>query len=130
VRNGQRRVGVDHQQLLGCGVVVSDPSGCSPAARRNTFTAANANSPWLFPGASPGQPLHQSYLMTLVRDAGVDLRGARNSALRQLVLDMPPAVAAAVLGYSATVTSQHARNAGQDFSSYPTVRSRLPPGGA
>lgn len=100
------------------------------AQRRNTFTAANANSPWLFPGASPGQPLHQSYLMTLVRDAGVDLRGARNSALRQLVLDMPPAVAATVLGYSATITSQHARNAGQDFASYPTVRPQPPPRGA
>ncbi len=86
--------------------------------RPNTNTAANADSPWLFPGYRPGQPLHASYLSRRVRDAGVPLLPGRNSALRQLVLDMPPAVAARSLGYSPTVAEAHARNAGATWASY------------
>lgn len=91
--------------------------------RRNTNTAANADSPWLFPGYRPGQPLHASYLSRRVRDAGVPLLGGRNSALRQLVLDMPPAVAARALGYSPPVAEAHARNAGATWTNYAAHRS-------
>lgn len=93
-------------------------------SRRNVNTAANADSPWLFPGYRPGQPLHQSYLMTRLRDAGVPLLAARNSALRQLVLDMPPAVAAQALGYSSQVADAHARHAGATWSNYVPHRAR------
>ena len=94
--------------------------------RPNTNTAANAGSPWLFPGYSPGQPLHPSHLMKQVRQAGVPLLGARNGALRQLVLDMPPAVAAQALGYSPQVAESHARNAGATWSTYVSYRSSRP----
>jgi len=93
--------------------------------RRNTNTAANADSPWLFPGYRPGQPLHRSYLMKLVRDAGVHLLGGRNSALRQLVLDMPPAIAAQALGYSPHVAEAHARNAGTTWVTYASYRTAI-----
>lgn len=93
-------------------------------SRANVSTAANADSPWLFPGYRAGQPLHQSYLMTRLRDAGVPLLAARNSALRQLVLDMPPAVAAQALGYSAQVVEAHARNAGATWTTYAAHRAR------
>jgi hypothetical protein len=92
-------------------------------ARANTNTASGAASPWLFPGYRPGQPLHRSYLMTQIRDAGVHLLGGRNSALRQLVLDMPPAVAARALGYSPQVAEAHARNAGTTWVAYAAHRS-------
>jgi len=36
--------------------------------RANTNTAGNPDSPWLFPGYSPGQPLHRSYVMRRIRD--------------------------------------------------------------
>ncbi len=92
--------------------------------RRNTNTAANVDSPWLFPGYRPGQPLHRSYLMKLVRDNGVHLLGGRNSALRQLVLEMPPAIAAQALGYSPQVAEAHARNAGTTWVTYASYRTR------
>jgi len=87
-------------------------------SRSNISTAANAGSPWLFPGYRAGQPLHQSYLMTQLREAGVPLLAARNSALRQLVPDMPPAVAAQALGYSPQIAEAHARQAGATWSPY------------
>jgi hypothetical protein len=89
-------------------VLMSSDAAFAP----NTNTAANVDSPWLFPGYRPGQPSHRSYLMKLVRDSGVHLLGGRNSALRQLVLDMPPAIAAQALGYSPKIAEAHARNAG------------------
>lgn len=92
--------------------------------RPNINTASNAGSPWLFPGYRPEQPLHQSYLMKRIRDAGVPLLGARNSALRQLVLDMPPAVAAQALGYSPQVAQAHARDAGTTWVNYAAHRAR------
>jgi len=87
-------------------------------SRTNINTAANAGSRWLFPGYRPDQPLHHSHLMTKLRDAGVPLLASRNSALRQLVLDMPPAVAAQALGYSPQVADAHARQAGATWTSY------------
>ncbi|RKS77957.1 hypothetical protein CLV35_1662 [Motilibacter peucedani] len=96
------------------------------SSRPNQNTAANTDSPWLFPGYRPGQPLHHSYLMTQIRDAGVHLLGARNSALRQLVLDMPPAVAAEALGYSPQVAEAHARDAGATWVTYASYRNQQP----
>jgi hypothetical protein len=63
--------------------------------------------------------------MGKLRDAGIDLRGARNAALRQLVLDMPPAIAADTLGYAYTTTERHARNAGTSWAGYPSARRFL-----
>lgn len=89
------------------------------AHRPNTATAANADSPWIFPGVSPGQPVSPNWLMIQLRNHGIELQAARNGALRQLVLDMPPAIAARVLGYSAIVTETHARHAAATWQSYP-----------
>lgn len=55
--------------------------------------------------------------MSGLRDRGIDLLGARNAALRQLVLDMPPALAAAALGYSPETAEYHAA-AGQPWAQY------------
>lgn len=90
--------------------------------RRNRNTAANHDNPWLFPGYRPGQPLHVSYVMKKVRDHGVDLLGGRNAAMRQLVLDMPPAVAATVLGYSPQVAERHAAQGGERWANYAAAR--------
>lgn len=94
------------------------------ADRGNTHTAANTDSPWLFPGSRPGQPITANAMMIELREAGIDLRGARNAALRALTLDMPPAIAADVLGYSATVTEAHARNAATRWNTYTAARTR------
>lgn len=90
--------------------------------RPNTHTTTGKNSPWLFVGYRPARPLDPNYLMGKLRGAGIDLRGARNAALRQLVLDMPPAIAADTLGYAYTTTERHARTAGTTWGAYPSTR--------
>lgn len=91
--------------------------------RRNTNTAANSSSTWLFTGTRPGQPLNRTYLMTQLRNQGINILGARNAALRQLTLDMPPAIAAASLGYSHQVAERHAAAAGATWAAYSTSRA-------
>ncbi len=71
--------------------------------RPNMQTAANRTSPWLLPGLQAGQPLTADRMNHQLRHLGIPLRQARNSALRQLVQDMPPAVAARTLGYSQNI---------------------------
>jgi len=90
--------------------------------RPHMTTAANADAAWLFPGRCPGQPLTQSQLMTGIRQTGVHLLGGRNAALRQLVLDMPPALAAEALGYHPSVTQSHAEGAGTTWVTYASYR--------
>ena len=53
-------------------------------------------------------------------DAGINVLGARNSALRNLVAEMPPPVVANLLGYSHSCTQRHAQLAGQPWSRYIT----------
>ena len=84
----------------------------------NTNTSAHRNSQWLFPGARPGEPMHQSTMMNKLRDRGIDLRGARNAALRTLVLEMPAPIVADSLGYSYNVTDRHRVAAGAVHTVY------------
>lgn len=88
----------------------------------NLNTSAHRDNGWFFPGARPGQNIHQSTLMNLLREAGIDLRGAKNAALRELVLQMPAPIVADSFNYSYTVTEQHRRNAGAQFIDYLTKR--------
>jgi hypothetical protein len=60
--------------------------------------------------------------MSGLRGRGIDLLGARNAALRQLVLDMPPALAAPALGYSPETAGHHATAAGQPWAYYAALR--------
>ena len=51
---------------------------------------------------------------------GISVRGARNSALQNLVAEIPPPVVANLLGYSHTCTQYHAQLAAQPWSHYVT----------
>jgi hypothetical protein len=92
-------------------------------ARPNMRTASNHASAWLFPGYRPGQPLHPDYLMRKLRDSGIHLLGGRNAAMRELVLEMPPAIVARAFGYSPQVTEDHAADAGRTWVTYASYRS-------
>lgn len=92
----------------------------------NTNTAAHRQNSWLFPGARPGQHLHQGTIMNRLRDRGIDLRGARNASLRALVLEMPAPVVADAFNYSHSVTNRHRRDAGALFTDYIKNRSADP----
>jgi hypothetical protein len=78
----------------------------------------NQNSPWLFPGSLPAQHIHSTYLRNQLAKSGINLLGTRLAAIRTLVLEMPPAVAAQALGYTAECAEDHATQAGASWASY------------
>jgi hypothetical protein len=87
--------------------------------RPNLRTGGAAN-PWLFPGYRPGEHLHPNTLMDRLRGFGIDLLGARNTALRELVTQVPAPVVAELLGYSDQVVHRHAGLAAQPWGRYAT----------
>ncbi len=94
------------------------------ARRPNLNTAINPTSPFLFPGRTVGKHLRPATLRLAVIRMGIDLMGARSGALRQLVLECPPAVIADSLGYSYQAMDLHARHAGSPWSSYAALRAQ------
>jgi hypothetical protein len=86
-------------------------------ARPNLRTGV-AESPWLFPGTRAGHHLHPNSIMDRLRSLGIDLQGARNRALDDLVTKMPPPLVADALGYSPQVAFLHAHAAGENWSRY------------
>jgi hypothetical protein len=50
----------------------------------------NCGIQWFFPGTLPGQLIHADAVMGQVRALGIDLGGARHTALRVLVQELPP----------------------------------------
>lgn len=90
--------------------------------RPNMTTAANTTSPWLFPGRAPGHHIHAQTLMKVLREQGINLYGARNSAMRELIRAIPPAIVATQFGYDPQPTERHALTNGTTWSSYPALR--------
>ncbi|MPV88377.1 recombinase XerD [Georgenia ruanii] len=86
--------------------------------RPNLNTAAGPDSPWLFPSTRAGGHLHPDTLMHRLRDLGVNLLGARNRALADLVTEVPPPVVADALGYSHQVAFKHAQEAAESWARY------------
>jgi hypothetical protein len=75
-------------------------------------------NPWLFPSRHPGKHMHTRSFVNRLGEVGINVLGARNSALRNLVAEMPPPVVAKLLGFSDTCTQRHAQLAGQPWSRY------------
>ncbi|MEQ4566866.1 hypothetical protein [Paenarthrobacter sp. CAP02] len=92
--------------------------------RPNLRTGSNAASPWLFPGTRAGQHLHPNTLMDRLRSLGIDLIGARNTALGEHLSLTPPPLVADALGYSHQVAFLHADAAGDAWARY--VNQRRP----
>ncbi|MCR8897477.1 hypothetical protein NWF34_11015 [Gordonia sp. GONU] len=89
--------------------------------RPHMKTAANQTSAWLFPGRTPGQHVNPQALMKHLRANGIELRGARNSAMRELLRDIPPAIVADQFGFHPGTTERHALGTGTGWSAYPTL---------
>ncbi|WIM99703.1 hypothetical protein ACTOB_003363 [Actinoplanes oblitus] len=79
---------------------------------------ANRTSPWLFPGRRPTQHVHSTYLMNQLAKSRINLLGTRLAAIRILVLEMPPAIAAQALGYTPECAEDHATLAGATWAGY------------
>ena len=92
------------------------------AKRANMTTAANPDSPWLFPGQLAGE--HRSYrrLVRVLRQLGIPARAGRLAALRELARQAPPAVLADALGVSPGTAMRHAFLGGAGWSAYAARR--------
>ncbi|MDP3950311.1 recombinase XerD [Microbacterium sp.] len=88
------------------------------ASRPNLRTGAGPGSRWLFPSTLAGRHLHPNTVMDRLRDLGVNLLGARNRAIGELVLECPPSLVAEALGYSARVAYLHADKAAEPWARY------------
>jgi len=76
------------------------------------------------PGGRVGVAVDQrQHPFTLGEQLRIHLLGARNAALRELVLELPPPIVASALGYSAQVTEKHAEDAGRTWVTYASYRS-------
>ena len=83
-------------------------------------TAGVAATPWLFPSSRPGRHLGPNFIMTRLRNLGINLLAARNTALQSLVVEPPPPLVAELLGYSYNTTQRHAEIAAQPWARYVT----------
>jgi hypothetical protein len=89
--------------------------------RPNLRTTGGAiGTPWLFPSSRPGRHVDPQSIMMRLRWLGVELLGSRNTALQELVSEVPPPLVAEMLGYSYQVTQRHAEVAGTTWSRYVT----------
>jgi len=92
---------------------------------RNNIHLYNRHSAYLFPGYKPGTHLAPSSCQrSLVKITGKVL-AARNTALRELVVDCPPPVVADMLGYTNQVTTKHAAKAGSPWMAYAATRRNI-----
>ncbi|MFE7311511.1 hypothetical protein ACFU7T_00105 [Streptomyces sp. NPDC057555] len=80
--------------------------------------AINQDSPWLFPGRRPSQPMNPGTLRDALRKLGVPAEKGRTSAIRQLVLQAPAPVIAQALGYHDKSTTRIATDAGAPWKNY------------
>lgn len=94
--------------------------------RPNLRTTTGPDSPWLFPGYAAGQHLHPNTVMVRLRKLGINLRGARNRAIGELVLECPPSLVADALGYSHQVAFLHANKAAEPWARYAGRRIATP----
>lgn len=92
--------------------------------RPNLRTGPDAQSPWLFPGTRAGQPLHPNDIMDQLLSLGIDLLGARNTALDEHLTLSPPPLVADALGYSHQIAFLHADNAGDAWARYVNQRTK------
>lgn len=88
------------------------------AARPNLTTATNPGSHWLFPGRRAGQPLHPTSIRLRLQRLGIPNLNSRSRALREMLLQAPPSVVAAMIGYAPARAEAIAAQAGGTWKRY------------
>lgn len=97
--------------------------------RPNLRTGSGTDSPWLFPGTRTGQHLHPNTIMDRLRSLGLELRGARNTALDEHLSAAPPPLVADALGFSHQVAFLHSEASAQPWARYADLKANhnVPP---
>lgn len=75
------------------------------------------------PAFDPVVHLTAQTIMKRLRSLGINLLGARNTALQSLAAEVPPPLVAELLGYSYNVTQRHAEIAAQPWAGYVTSKA-------
>lgn len=86
----------------------------------------NTENSWFFPGVRAGQHLHPNTIAIRLRTLGIDLRGSRNSALRDMVERAPAPIVASQLGYADVTMERHAERAAQPDERYAALLPSAP----
>lgn len=100
------------------------------AARPNLTTATNPDSTWLFPGRRAGQPMHPTTVRLRLSTLKIPNLPGRSRALREILLQAPPAVVAGMLGYTTGKAEAIAADTGATWKRYAAgdhTRTRQPP---
>lgn len=95
-------------------------------SNRPNLATGNTESPWMFPSTRAGRHLLPQTVMTRLRDLGINLQGARNRALDELVTELPPSVVADALGYSYAIAFAHQQAAGGTWGRYAGRQAAAP----
>ena len=85
---------------------------------------SDVESPWLFPGGRPGQPISSFQLTERLKQIGIYAGKARTTALFQLANEVPAAILARVLGIHISVAVKWQRVAAGDWGAYAADVSR------
>lgn len=88
---------------------------------RPNMQTGNTDNPWVFPSTQPGRHIRPNTMMIRLRSLGIDLRGARNTALKELVQRVPPPIVASQLGYNPGTTQRHAELASAPLDRYASL---------
>lgn len=88
------------------------------ATRSNQTTATNPVSTLLFPGRRAGQPIHPGSLRLRLHRLGIPNVNGRTRAIRELLIQAPPAVVASLLGYHPARVELLAAEAGATWKRY------------
>jgi hypothetical protein len=81
------------------------------------------DSEWLFPSPLAGRPIHPGTLSARLRAIGIDPRAARNTALADLALRLPPAVVGRLIGVRPRTASRWGGAANQAQAAYAADRA-------
>ncbi|MGA2166406.1 MAG: hypothetical protein ABSH36_18345 [Solirubrobacteraceae bacterium] len=85
--------------------------------------ASTTQGGWLFPGQKAGQPMHPTHLARRLSSLGVPVAPARPSALAALAHQIPAAVLADLLGFSAQTICNANADLRIDYARYVARRS-------
>ncbi|MFF3088819.1 hypothetical protein ACFVRB_27820 [Streptomyces nojiriensis] len=97
--------------------------------RGHTTTGTLSDSPWLFPGAFPGQHLSHPHLRKRLNRLGIYSRPGRASALMGLSTQLPAAVLTELLGISPGTATAWTQSGGNWARYAAELQSRSQPAG-
>lgn len=78
---------------------------------------------WLLPGRSPGRPANPAALGLRLRDPGIDIKTARNTALLALAADLPAPALSKITGLPINTAVDWTRHAARDWTVYLAART-------